>query len=736
MYGGTGDDTYLVDNAKDIIVELAGEGTDTVQSWISFILGNELENLYLLGTANINATGNAFNNHLFGNDGNNTLNGGAGFDYMAGGLGNDAYIVDSAGDTVLEFADEGTDTVWSSVSYELFVNLENLVLTGTAAIDGTGNVLDNTITGNAAVNTLWGLDGNDTLDGGAGADTLIGGEGDDTYYIDNILDVVVEAADEGIDTVITAISYTLGAQIENLILTGKAATNATGNDLTNTIIGNDGKNIIDGGIGDDYLDGGKGIDTLIGGLGNDTFVLDNKKDVIIENPGEGIDTVIAGFTYTLGDDLENLILLDGVKGKQNVIGNAADNMLTGNSNANTLDGRAGADTMAGGGGNDVYFVDDVGDLVIENADEGIDTVYASVSFAMGDNVEKLILTSTAHIHATGNALDNTITGNNGNNTLDGGAGADVLDGGLGDDTYIVDHAGDVLKDRGGLDTVMASLSWTLATGFENLTLTGAADLDGIGNAGVNVLIGNDGNNTLDGGGGHDTLTGGFGADRLIGGAGNDTLIGGEGDDIYVIDTLGYMIIEDVGEGVDTVETTVSYTLGANLENLLLLGTGGISGTGNALDNVLTGNRGANSLSGGDGNDTLEGGDGHDRLDGGDGDDFLYGQIGNDILTGGAGADSFVFEAAAAYNGRDTITDFNTGEGDVLDLRDLLEIYDPLADALSDFVRIQDSGANAIVSIDRDGAGGSANWVQIATIQGVNGLDDVDALVLAGNLLAG
>ena len=736
MYGGTGDDTYVVDSTKDFISELAGEGEDTVQSRITYILGDNLENLQLLGDDHIDAAGNAGNNDLTGNDGNNTLDGGAGFDNMVGGLGDDTYVIDSIGDTVLEFADEGNDTVLASVDYDLFVNIENLTLTGAAAINGTGNVLDNVITGNDAVNTLFGLDGNDTLDGGLGADTLIGGTGDDVYYVDDTLDVIVETADEGIDTVFSAMSYTLGAQIENLYLTDKDTVNATGNGLNNTIVGNTATNIIDGGAGDDYLDGGAGKDTLIGGLGNDTYVLDNKKDVIIENLGEGTDSVIAGFTYTLADGLENLTLLDGAKGKQNAIGNAADNILLGNGNANTLDGLSGADTMSGGGGNDVYFVDDLGDMVFENADEGFDVVNASVSFAMGDNIENVTLTGTANINATGNALANTLVGNAGDNTLDGGLGADVLDGGTGDDTYVVDDAGDVLKDRGGFDTVVASLSWTLANGFENLTLTGADDLVGIGNTAVNVLTGNDGNNTLDGGNGNDTLIGGFGADRLIGGGGNDSLIGGEGDDIYVIDTVSDVIIEGVGEGVDTVEADVSYTLGANLENLVLAGTAGINGTGNTLDNVITGNRGANSLSGGDGSDTLYGADGHDRLDGGAGDDFLYGQIGNDILTGGLGADTFVFEAASAFNGRDTIADFNTAQGDVLDLRDLLEMYDPLGDALSDFVRIEDTGANAVVSVDRDGAGGAFNWVQVATIQGVNGLDDVDALVLSGNLLAG
>ncbi|MDP2206520.1 MAG: type I secretion C-terminal target domain-containing protein [Alphaproteobacteria bacterium] len=735
MIGGLGDDTFYVDNAKDVVVELAGQGIDTVYSTMTYTLGEHLENLRLLGEAHINATGNAANNAIYGNDGNNIINGGGGIDRMQGGLGNDTYYVDNAGDSIIEFADEGIDTVYSSVSYDLFVNLENLILTGVDAINGRGNVLDNTLIGNSAANTLFGYDGDDTLDGGAGADTLIGGAGDDVYFIDNIGDEIIELTDEGIDTVYSSVTYTLGFQVENLFLTGKLAINATGNDLDNHIVGNTGVNILTGGAGNDTLDSGAGADTLIGGIGDDTYIIDNKKDVIVELAGEGNDTVVSAFTYVLGNDLENLTLLEGAKGKLNATGNAQNNILTGNSGINTLNGGAGADTMIGGGGNDLYVVDDLGDVVIEFEGGGIDLVQSSVSFALGAHVDNLTLTGTAHIDGTGNDLANTIIGNAGNNTLDGGAGADLLDGGAGDDTYVVDNLGDKIKDKSGVDTVIATVSWVLQSGLENLTLGGVDDINGIGNSAVNILIGNDGNNTLDGGAGNDTLIGGGGSDYLIGGKGNDTLIGGEGDDFYVIDTLGDVIIENLDEGIDTVETTVSYTLGANLENLILAGTSGIDGTGNALDNILTGNKGSNTLSGGDGNDTLFGGAGNDRLFGGDGDDVLYGEDGTDTLTGGLGADRFVFEAASAYKARDTITDFNTGEGDIIDIRDLLEMYDPLNDSLGDFVKIEDDGGNAILSVDRDGAGGSANWVRIATLQGINGLDDVDALVLSGNLLA-
>jgi Ca2+-binding RTX toxin-like protein len=173
MVGGTGNDTYFVDVAGDVVTENAGEGTDTVSSAITYILGANLENLILTGTTAINGTGNALDNVLTGNSGVNVLTGGA---------GNDTYFV-STGDTTTEAASAGTDTVNSDVTWTLATNLENLTLTGSGAINGTGNTVDNLLTGNTGINTLTGAAGNDTLDGGAGADTLVGGVGNDTYIL-------------------------------------------------------------------------------------------------------------------------------------------------------------------------------------------------------------------------------------------------------------------------------------------------------------------------------------------------------------------------------------------------------------------------------------------------------------------------------------------------------------------------------------------------------------------------
>ena len=261
-----------------------------------------IENFTLTGTGGINGTGNAANNVITGNTGNNSLNGGGGNDTLIGSLGNDTYIVDSATDTIIENAGEGTDIISSSVAFSLagLANIENLTLTGTAAINGTGNAANNVITGNSGNNSLDGGAGNDTLNGGAGNDTLMGGLGNDTYTVDSTTDTIIENAGEGTDIVSSSVTFSLAAlaNIENLTLTGTAAINGTGNAANNVITGNTGNNSLDGGSGNDVLTGKTGKDTLTGGLGVDRFDYRNLGDSLFSNFD-----VITDFNANTGNDL-------------------------------------------------------------------------------------------------------------------------------------------------------------------------------------------------------------------------------------------------------------------------------------------------------------------------------------------------------------------------------------------------------------------------------------------------
>ncbi|WP_246708548.1 M10 family metallopeptidase C-terminal domain-containing protein [Rhizobium ruizarguesonis] len=750
LIGGAGHDTYIVDNAGDIVTEAANEGIDTVRTNLaSYTLAGNVENLSFAGTGAFAGTGNNLDNTitggaatdtLSGGAGNDTLDGGAGADSLIGGEGDDTYTVDNAGDLVTEAADEGADTVRTTLaSYTLGSDVENLTYTGTAAFTGTGNGLANTIRGAA---------GADILDGKAGADILIGGVGNDTYIVDDLADVVTEGLNEGTDLIKTALSsYALGNNVENLIYTGSASFTGTGNALANTIIG---------GAGNDLLDGGAGNDTLIGGAGNDIYVVDSAGDVINEALNAGTDeirTLLAAYSIATLVNVENLTYT----GSANFTGtgNALANTITGGAFNDMLNGGAGADTLIGGAGDDIYIIDNAGDLITEAANEGIDTVRTTLaSYTLGSDLENLTYIGTLAFAGTGNDLDNVITGGAaidtlsggaGNDTLNGGAGADRLIGGAGNDTYIVDNAGDVVTEAAneGIDTVRTNLSaHTLAANVENLTYIGAATFVGTGNLLDNVITG---------GVGADSLAGAAGNDTLIGGGGSDKMSGGMGDDVYVVDIATDIVIENANEGIDIVHTALSsYTLGNNVENLTYTGSASFTGTGNALANTITGGAGNDILNGGVGADTLIGGAGNDTyivdnagdlvteaanegtdtvrtnlaaytlgtnvenltyigtgafagtgnalnnvIVGGSGSNTLTGGAGNDTLTGGAAADVFVY---LLNWGHDTITNFvATGSA-----HDAISIdHSIFADWETLFAAIEQFGSDTIITADSD-----------------------------------
>lgn len=418
---------------------------------------------------------------------------------------------------------------------------------------------------------------------------------------------------------------------------GRAVLNqsATNRAITLSIDSETGRGTIRGGTFADLFDSLlHGVDEVRGGSGNDVMAVSNGA---------------AGFTLAgnAGGDS-----LSGGVGDDRLLGGADDDTLSGGTGVDLLDGGTGNDQMSGSFGDDIYIIDSTADVVIEDGSGGTDLVRSTVSLALADWVENGTALGSAAINLAGNDLGNWLNGNAGNNrlsgdagvdtlsggagndTLDGGIGADAMIGGAGDDVYVVDDAGDTVSDADGIDEIRTSVSSSLHASIENGTALGTTALDLRGNALGNRLLGNAANNLLSGIAGDDTLNGGGGNDTLGGGIGADVMIGGAGDDVFVVDNIGDRVSD--ASGVDLVRTSISFGLGAGIENGAIIGAGAVTLTGNDLNNQLFGNAENNILRGGTGRDTLTGG------------------RGDDTLTGGTGSDTFVF---VRLDGQDRITDF-------------------------------------------------------------------------------
>ncbi|MFZ6820336.1 putative Ig domain-containing protein [Undibacterium sp. Ji22W] len=269
-----------------------------------------------------------------------------------------------------------------------------------------------------------------------------------------------------------------------------------------------------------------------------------------------------------------------------------------------------------------------------------------------------LLGSNADDQINGLAGNDKLSGLDGNDTLNGGAGVDEMRGGKGDDIYIVDNISDVIIENvnEGADSIQTTVTYTMPANVEKLILMDTAAINANGNSADNILIGNSGVNTLTGGAGNDFLDGAAGSDKLYGGTGNDT---------YVIDNIGDLISENTGEGLDVVNSSISYTLTNNVEVLLLTGSLTTNGTGNASQNLLIGNSANNVLNGGTSNDLMQGAAGDDTLTDTSGNNLFDGGLGNDVLTGGTGKDLFIGgrgnDTINTSSGADVIV-FNRGDG--------------------------------------------------------------------------
>ena len=617
MEGGDGNDTLSYAHATSWInVEflsghgLFGEsGGDTYSGFENAIgsafnddiRGDDGANIFHGGDGNDYLVGRGGADHMFGDAGNDTISvlgsddvtgavfdGGEGIDTLdvvgdaetldfsnstitsienlsldEAEIGQLAFLADQFRFTAFDATDQSNETTVNiAMDSATSLDLSGLVLSGDSldhiqfAITGDGDA--ETITGSSINDIINGGGGADVIDGGAGADQMFGGAGNDVYVVDDGGDVVDEsvAGSNGIDTIRSTLTINLSdaahvrGAVENAVLTGSDAINVFGNTLANVLVGNGGNNT---------LNGLAGADTMRGMAGNDVYVVDNAGDIVDESVAGsgGTDWVVSSLTLNLSDGahIRGAVENAQLTGSEavNAFGNGLDNVLVGNAGNNTLNGLAGADTMRGMAGNDIYVVDNAGDVVDESVEgsAGTDWVLSSLTVNLNDAahflgaIENVQLTGTGNTSATGNGLANVLVGNAGNNLINGNAGADTMRGMAGNDVYIVDNAGDVVDESiagsGGIDTINSVVSVNLSSAnflgaIENAVLAGTANVNGYGNTLANVINGNGGANILNGLAGNDTLRGMGGNDRINGGTGNDTLVSGAGNDAFVFNS--------------------------------------------------------------------------------------------------------------------------------------------------------------------------------------------------------
>lgn len=734
------------------------------------------------GTGKDILKGGKHNDILRGGGHDDTLEGGKGDDKVYGGSGKDTVIVkDFSGDDFFHggsdvdtirfspyddrdlkiYGDRG-EVSDSRSGAQRFTSFEKIIagkgndlLRGSSnseTLNGSngndriyGNDGDDTLLGGKHDDNLFGGDGNDILDGGSGSDTLHGNDNNDTLRGWYGRDTLRGGADDDLldggfqSRLYHASTPWLWADSERRFLYGDSGNDTIydGRGHDNLYGGDDNDFLYALAGGNDYLNGGSGADVMHGGAGNDRYVVDDINDTVHEQAGAGIDRVRASIDYTLGDNVDNLTLIDqALQG----YGNTLDNEIFGNDLDNVLDGREGQDTLKGGKGNDHLKGGDNNDRLIGlfgqdrlDGQDGNDTLdggylyytlqYPSelaiyqTSLARGIFVPAPEVPDSVSRILDGGKDDDNLYGGSGHDTLIGGTGNDTMIGWTGDDLYMVDSVGDqvIEAEQSGIDGVRAFINYALTDHVENLQLAGSTVYQGAGNSLDNTIHGNNvhnliegqaGNDRLFGHGGDDELKGGEGHDYLDGNAGDDTMHGGLGNDEYTVSNTNDKVIELANQGTDVVYTRIDHTLSANVENMTLRDLV-VYGGGNDLDNgilgnkndnkiegfmgndtlygfdgddVIEGGRGNDSLYGGRDNDELIGGDGDDKLVGDDGDDLLAGGHGRDRLLGGAGSDTFIFDSFELET--DFIADFSHAHNDKIQIS-LRALGSNLAEGLID-----------------------------------------------------
>lgn len=725
MNGSSGNDTLhgvqYSGGANDTIN--GGAGNDTINAYdgTNTINGGDGNDTLNGGSGVDTMDGGAGDDKLYAGSGNDLLTGGAGDDYSDGSLGNDTFYFTSGHD--IYYDNSGTDSIVLTSAYSQANTVYYKIGNDMKIVFGTDGLNDITIksfyVSGQAIETLdfdtgtdvtlttvstitQGDESNNTLNGTANADVFYGNGGNDTMH---------------------------------------------GNDGNDTLYGGTGNDTLTGGYGNDVLDGGAGDDTVSDFAGDDNYIYVSGNDNFSEGGGGGTDVITLTGGWTVGD-----LTLKRYS-------NAAYSHLE-------------------------IEIDGTNSITVSN--QFYSSPYSIESITDGTNTITFASTTIATYGTTGNDTIYGITaGASTSDVIYSYAGADYVYAGAGNDTVYTDTGADYISGEGGNDLIYAgSDNDTIYGGDNDDTVYGEGGTDTLyGDGNADMLYGGDGNDTLWGGSGDDTLSGGAGDDTLRGEAGNNTYLYESGLDLVVKGYAGTGLLKLSGA---TTVNDISFSNSGSWDTKIIINSGtdeitmqdlryayapyqvdfiafadgfktslpdyaswttGTSGadslTGTSGDNTIIGKDGADTIDGaggaddihgGAGNDSLTGGAGTDLLHGGVGDDTLYGGDGLDTLFGGEGADVFMFESASAYNNVDVVRDFATGDADVLDLSDLLGGYNPLSDAITDFVSITTSGSNSSLFVDRDGLASTYGFAQIATISGVTGLSDEAALVTNGNLV--
>lgn len=708
IFSYSGDDNIYSYTGNDQIY--AGEGDDYVEA----------------GDGNDYVEGHLGNDIIFGGDGSDTLSGGQGINNLLGDAGDDIYlysfifesgtdiITESSGfDTItLYTGDDISDLIFTQIGDDLQIAFDSTILIKDFYSDDTGKVVEQIMFGDGSTFDLTTLL-NDTFTGTSAAETFDGGTGNDTVdYSASLLAISVDlqngtasGGDAEGDTLIS---------IENIIGSNEATPRdyIWGDANANHIQGMDGYDILEGGAGADIIDGGNGWD----------YARYTRSDAgVTINLTTGVNT--GG--HAQGDQLISIEAIVGSSYNDSITGSNANDYLIGGAGNDTLDGAAGFDQLYGDAGDDIFYF--AGGTKIINETTGTDRVIFDAAFnpenaVVSDNFLSFIgITDTVsfnditliegfEFHNTGSVIvidlatlqsyhpELVLNGDENDNVFYGTSDAETFNGLDGIDT--VDYSASQFGVTVDLEAGTGSSGDAAGDTYNSIENVTGSDITNITGSNANDyrdwIWGDDNDNVIKGLAGNDILEGGAGADTLNGGDGWD-----------------YARYLRSDEGV-----TINLATGVN--------TGGHA-EGDTLISI-------EAIVGSNYNDSITGGASNDYLKGELGDDILAGGAGLDTLFGGAGADTFLFDGMTAIGNIDKINDFNMSQGDKIDIVDVLSpaYFDPLTQALTDFVRITDDGVNSTLSVDVDG--GADNFVAIATIYGVTGITDEDALVTSGNLV--